>query len=64
MAPTFPQFSVARIRSYIFRLPLFTRLVVALIALFWIGSIPSFWDLQKWGALEPKEIGFSSRTYL
>jgi len=60
MAPTFPQFNFARIRSYIFRLPLFTRLVIFIIGLFWIASVQSFWDVQKWGALIPKEIGLSS----
>ncbi len=60
MAPTFPQFNVARIRSYTFRLPLFTRLVIFIIIFFWIVSVQSFWDVQKWGALIPKEIGLSS----
>jgi GPI-anchor transamidase subunit GAA1 len=60
MAPTFPQFSLARVRSYIFRLPLFTRLVISIIVFFWVANIPSFWDLQKWGALIPNEVGLSS----
>jgi GPI-anchor transamidase subunit GAA1 len=60
MAPSIPQFNLARIRSYIFRLPLFTRLVIIIIVLFWIVSVPSFWDVQKWGALIPEEVGLSS----
>jgi len=60
MAPTLPQFSVTRMRSYIFRLPLFTRLIILLIILFWIVSIQSIWDLQEWGSLIPKETGLST----
>jgi len=60
MAPTLPQFSAARVRSYIFRLPLFTRAVVFIIILFWFLSIQSVWDVPQWGALIPKEIGIST----
>ncbi|CAL3971688.1 unnamed protein product [Diplocarpon coronariae] len=60
MAPSLPQFSAVRMRSYIFRLPLFTRGVILVISLFWIASIQSVWDVQQWGALIPEEIGLSS----
>lgn len=62
MAPSLPQINVARIRSYVFRLPLFTRLILFLIIILWIVSIQSVWDIQTWGALIPKEIGFSTST--
>jgi len=60
MAPTLPQFSATRLRSYVFRLPLFTRVVIFIIIIAWIASIQSVWDLEKWGALIPKEIGIST----
>jgi len=60
MAPSLPQFSAARMRSYIFRLPLFTRGIIIVIILLWIASIQSVWDVQKWGALIPEEIGLST----
>lgn len=64
MAPTMPQFNAARLRSYVFRLPLFTRLVVLLIVALWIASNQSVWDVQQWGALIPKEIGVSTSMLL
>jgi glycosylphosphatidylinositol transamidase len=63
MAPSLPQFSAARMRSYIFRLPLFTRSVIAIIIILWIVSIQSVWNLQQWGALIPSEIGLSTSLY-
>ncbi|RFU24213.1 hypothetical protein B7463_g12123, partial [Scytalidium lignicola] len=60
MPPSLPQFSATRFRSYMFRLPLFTRAVILIIILFWIASIQSVWDVEQWGALIPKEIGFST----
>lgn len=62
MAPSLPQFSAARMRSYIFRLPLFTRGIIIVIILLWIASIQSVWDVQKWGALIPEEIGLSTSS--
>ncbi|KAL5323432.1 hypothetical protein ACEPPN_007968 [Leptodophora sp. 'Broadleaf-Isolate-01'] len=60
MAPSLPQFSAARMRSYIFRLPLFTRGIILVIVLLWIAGMQSVWDVQKWGSLIPEEIGLSS----
>jgi len=60
MAPSLPQFSAARFRSYIFRLPLFTRLMILAIVAFWLVSLQSLWDVQQWGALIPQEIGLST----
>lgn len=63
MAPSLPQFSAARMRSYIFRVPLFTRGVVLVIIGVWIVSMQSVWDVQKWGALIPDEIGLSTSPF-
>jgi len=60
MAPSLPQFSAARMRSYVFRLPLFTRLIILVIILLWIASYQSVWDVVQWGALIPDEIGLST----
>jgi len=60
MAPTLPQFSAARMRSYIFRLPLFTRGIILVIVALWILSLVPVLDVQQWGALIPKEIGLGT----
>ncbi len=60
MAPSLPSFNPARFRSYLFRLPLFTRIVISLIFLFWISQLQSTWNIFQWGALIPREVGFSS----
>lgn len=60
MAPSLPQFSVARMRSYVFRLPLFTRAIDFVIIAFWILGMQSVWNVVEWGALIPKEIGLST----
>ena len=64
MAPSLPQFSAARMRSYVFRLPLFTRAMIFVIIAFWVVSMQSVWDVQQWGALIPKEIGLSTSQLL
>jgi hypothetical protein len=63
MAPSLPQFSAARIRSYIFRLPLFTRAIIFVIIALWVVGMQSIWDVQQWGALIPKEIGLSTSQF-
>jgi len=60
MAPTLPTFNPARLRSYIFRLPLFTRIVLLLIVAFWILELQSAWDVIQWGGLIPREIGLGT----
>ncbi|KAI9822893.1 MAG: putative rhomboid protease [Thelocarpon impressellum] len=62
MAPSMPQFNPARMRSYVFRLPLFTRLVLLIVAVSWIVGIQSMWDIVQWGALIPKDVGLTT-TY-
>lgn len=58
-----PSFNFLRTRSYVFRLPLFTRLIVFLIVLLWFLSLQSTWDVQEWGALVPDKIGFTTGKF-
>ena len=46
----FQGFSTARARSYLFRLPLFTRVIILLILVLWIPG------LQAWGGLIPDQV--------
>ena len=62
MAPTLPQFNPARLRSYVFRIPLFTRIILLLILLFWILEFQTAWDIAQWGALVPLQVNFSTST--
>ncbi|KAK5061038.1 putative rhomboid protease [Exophiala bonariae] len=55
-----PSFNPVRLRTYILRLPLFTRLILLAIIAFWILELQTVWSVIQWGALIPKEIGFSS----
>lgn len=49
-----------RARSYLVRLPLFTRAIVLVIVAFWLAGLQSVWDVQFWGALIPQEINFTT----
>lgn len=53
-------FSALRARSYIFRLPLFTRAIILVIFVFWILGIPSLWNLRQWGSLIPDQVTFTT----
>lgn len=53
--------SVARARSYVFRLPLLTRGFLAAIVVFWIVGLQPVFDVRAWGGLEPDKVGFASR---
>lgn len=53
-------FNPNRLRSYILRLPLFTRIVIILIVLFWIVELQTVWSVTQWGSLIPKEIGLGT----
>lgn len=64
MAPTLPQFSPARLRSYVFRLPLLTRIFVLFIAIFWILELQSAWDVVQWGALVPAKVNLGTSMLL
>lgn len=60
MAPSLPSFNPARLRSYIFRLPLFTRIVLLLIVIFWILELQSAWNVVQWGALYPNKVNLGT----
>ncbi len=49
-----------RLRSYLLRLPLFTRLILLAIIVFWLLEFQTVWNVVQWGSLDPKEIGFGS----
>lgn len=54
-----------RAKSYVYRLPLFTRLVVFIIVATWVASaaLGKTWDIPAWGALVPDEVGFATCTF-
>lgn len=51
---SFPQFSPQRLRSYILRLPLITRIILIIIIAFWIAGISH--GFQHWAQLIPSEV--------
>lgn len=57
-----PSFSPQRLRSYILRLPLFTRACIVIITVFWILELQTVWSVEQWGSLTPKKIGLQSST--
>lgn len=60
---SFAQFNPARIRSYIFRLPLCTRVLVAAILGLYIATIPLPW-LREFAQLEPAKMDFTQSMSL
>jgi len=50
-------FNPIRLRSYILRLPLFTRVTLLIIFAFWLLELQTVWSVVNWGALVPNEIG-------
>ncbi|KAL7923146.1 hypothetical protein ACQKWADRAFT_290091 [Trichoderma austrokoningii] len=58
--PSIQGFSTQRARSYLSRLPLFTRAILLSIACFWLAGLPGFWDVRVWGSLIPDKISFAS----
>lgn len=47
-------------RTYLFRLPLFTRLMLLAIFGLWLLELQTVWSVIEWGALIPNEVGFGS----
>ena len=60
--PSIQGFSAFRARSYVLRLPLFTRVIVVVIFAVWVLGLQNMWDLQQWGALIPSQITFATGT--
>ncbi|KAH8179532.1 rhomboid family protein [Sarocladium implicatum] len=58
--PSVRSFNTVRARSYLVRLPLFTRAMILIIFVFWILGAQSIWDVRKWGALIPDQVGFAT----
>ena len=46
-----------------FRLPLFTRLILLLIVIFWVSELQSAWDVPAWGGLIPNEINLGTSKF-
>ncbi|KAF2261013.1 hypothetical protein CC78DRAFT_522564 [Lojkania enalia] len=57
--PSLPQINPLRIRSYVFRLPLCTRLLLVIIVALWAATIPVDW-LREWASLIPDKVGLTS----
>ena len=58
--PSVQGFNTFRARSYILRLPLFTRFIIVAIVFFWALGLQSVWDVRQWGSLIPDEITFAT----
>lgn len=57
MPPSTTSFSTQRARSYLSRLPLFTRVVIGVIVVAEVaGLFQSVWDIRQWGALIPDQL--------
>ncbi|KAJ5621700.1 hypothetical protein N7528_006483 [Penicillium herquei] len=48
-------FNPRQVRSYLLRLPLFTRLVLLVILAFWLLELQTIWSVVQWGSLTPDE---------
>lgn len=66
MAPSISLPSAARARSYIVKLPLFTRVIVLALVGAWVVEVVAGaqWDVKAWGALVPADVGFSSCEFV
>lgn len=53
-------FNPSRVRSYLVRLPLFTRLVLLIILAFWLLELQSLWSVVQWGSLIPDDINLAT----
>lgn len=53
-------FNPSRVRTYLTRLPLFTRLVLLAIIAFWLLELQTIWSVVQWGSLTPDEINLGS----
>ncbi|OJJ57441.1 hypothetical protein ASPSYDRAFT_153786 [Aspergillus sydowii CBS 593.65] len=51
-------FNPSRVRSYLLRLPLFTRLVILAMIVFWLLELQTVWSVVQWGAVIPDEMNF------
>jgi hypothetical protein len=56
---SFPQFNPARLRSYVVRLPLCTRIFVLVIVAASLAAVP-FNGFRQWAALVPEKVDLTS----
>ena len=49
-------FNARAVRSYVLRLPLFTRLTVLIILVFYVLELQSVWSIIQWGSLTPSKL--------
>lgn len=59
---SYTQFNPARLRSYVLRLPLATRLLLLAIVGLYIATIPLPW-LREFGRLEPAKMDLTQSMY-
>lgn len=53
----------SRLRTYLFRLPFFTRLCVFAIIAFWLLELQTVWSVIQWGSVIPNEISLAGGAY-
>ncbi|RYC56473.1 hypothetical protein CHU98_g9734 [Xylaria longipes] len=58
--PNIQSFNAQRARSYLFRLPLFTRAMLVIMIAFGLVGLQAAWDIRQWGALIPDELGITT----
>lgn len=58
--PSVQSFNALRARSYVSRLPLFTRAIILIILGFWVAGFQTVLDVQQWGALIPDQISITA----
>ncbi|ETS84039.1 Rhomboid protein 2 [Pestalotiopsis fici W106-1] len=58
--PNIHGFSTLRARSYVLRLPLFTRAMIFIIVALQFVGLQTVWDLRQWGSLIPDQISFGT----
>jgi len=63
MASSLFQFDIRRIRTYLFRIPLCTRLLLGVIVIFWIAGTVLPW-FRSWAALTPNEVGLGTSQWI
>ncbi|KAI9788623.1 MAG: putative rhomboid protease [Peltula sp. TS41687] len=56
------RYNPARLRSYLYRLPLATRAILLFVLIFWLASLlgSRWWDVVRWGALIPDKVTLTS----
>lgn len=56
--PRFP--NPIRIRTYLLRLPLFTRIMLLVIIAFWLAELQTVWSVIEWGKIIPDKVGLGT----